>query len=400
MSERYRAAIYRVIPGMAATFLGVGLARFSYTALLPELIHQGWFNESEAAYLGAFNLIGYALGALMAVPLASRIGMMRVVVACAILVVASFVVCAWPVPFPLYLLSRFVSGACGAALMVLVPSISLMALQPEQRVRGAAFIFTGVGLGILLSATLVPLLSSVNLTLAWLGLALSGSGAVGLLWHYWPTSVAGPEPVSTSRKETNALAVLAVSVMFAYAMDAAGFIPHTLFWVDYLQRHVGVSVSASAVQWGLFGIGAMCGPFLVAWLGRGVSWHVLLVAGLTVKGLAVLIPVFTSHLFGLTLSSLLVGAMVPGMVAIVSGRMSELAGPEGHARLWGMATATFACVQGLAAAGFAWLYDSVEAGVEWMFPIGGAVLLLGAVAAECTYRMKPVDPSPALSHSE
>lgn len=367
---------------MAATFLGVGLARFSYTALLPELIHAGWFSESQAAYLGASNLLGYALGALLAAPLASRLGANKVVTACALIVVISFLLCAWPIWFELYLVARFLSGTCGAALMVLMPSMVLMALSPEERGKGAAVVFTGVGLGILLSATLVPLLSAVDLTLAWLGLAVSGVASLVIMKIGRPhLGQAQATSNQTTKANGSGLSIVAFSVMFAYAMDATGFVPHTLFWVDYLQRHVGVSITASAIQWGLFGIGALFGPFLVAWFRRSIGWHALLVAGLVVKGVAVFIPAFTNHIALLTVSSMLVGALVPGMVAIVSGRMSELAGPGRHAHLWGLATATFACVQGVAAAGFAWLYDNVPAGESWMYPISGFALLLGALIA-------------------
>ena len=39
--------------GMSATLVGIGLARFAYTPLIPALIDAGWFTESQAAYLGA-----------------------------------------------------------------------------------------------------------------------------------------------------------------------------------------------------------------------------------------------------------------------------------------------------------------------------------------------------------
>lgn len=384
-----RVAIAGVTSGMAATFIGVGMARFAYTAILPELIQQGWFSESEAAYLGAANLIGYALGALLAVPLARRLGMAGTVLGCGLLVVLSFLVCAWPIAFGPYLAARLVSGFCGAALMVLVPSSGLTALPPSQRAKGASMIFTGVGLGILISATVVPLLAIEGLTYAWLALAASGALALGVLRFNFVTLLGAPpsRPPSHGMNEPTAPSRwLIASIAAAYAMDAVGFVPHTLFWVDYLQRHLGSSVGASAAQWGLFGIGAMSGPFLIARLGHYFSWHNLLVGGLVIKGIAVLMPLASTSVVSLTLSSVLVGALVPGMVAIVSGRMGELASPASHACLWGLATATFACAQGLSATVFAWMYDNVEGGANLIFMVGGCALLGGALTAESIHR--------------
>lgn len=388
-----RAATAGIVSGLAATFLGVGLARFAYTALLPELILQSWFSETEAAYLGAANLLGYALGALMAVHLARSVGAFRFVLFCGLTVVLSFIACAWPIPFVPYLIARSVSGFCGAALMVLVPSAALAAVPPNHRAVGASLVFTGVGLGILISATAVPLLAVESLSFAWLVLAISGGFALFLIKrHFLSVPVPKPKTNQAVDQPSPPNKWLIISVATAYAMDAVGFVPHTLFWVDYLQRHLGLAVGVSAIQWGLFGIGAISGPFLIARLGRRLTWHNLLVGALAVKGIAVLLPLVGPHVLSLTLSSVIVGALVPGMVAIVSGRMTELASPSGHARLWGLATATFACAQGASAALFAWLYDDVQDGAHLIFMIGGAALLGGALLAEIVYRSKSAQP--------
>jgi hypothetical protein len=49
---------------LSANLVGIGIARFGYTPLIPALIAAGWFNPSAAVYLGAANLAGYLGGAL------------------------------------------------------------------------------------------------------------------------------------------------------------------------------------------------------------------------------------------------------------------------------------------------------------------------------------------------
>ena len=68
--------------GFLATLSGVGLARFAYTALMPQMVLAGWFTGEQVAYLGAANLLGYLIGALAAAPLADRLGAVRVLVLC------------------------------------------------------------------------------------------------------------------------------------------------------------------------------------------------------------------------------------------------------------------------------------------------------------------------------
>ena len=56
-------AIWRLLlPGLCASLIGIGLARFAYTPMLPALISGGWFNAGQAGYLGAANLAGYLIG--------------------------------------------------------------------------------------------------------------------------------------------------------------------------------------------------------------------------------------------------------------------------------------------------------------------------------------------------
>src|ERR1700738_324685 len=60
--------------GLCASLVGLGLARFAYTPLIPALITAKWFSPAEAVYLGAANLAGYLAGALIARELGKRGG--------------------------------------------------------------------------------------------------------------------------------------------------------------------------------------------------------------------------------------------------------------------------------------------------------------------------------------
>jgi hypothetical protein len=51
------------IAALCANLVGVSLGRFGYTPPIPALISAGWFQPSDAVYLGGANLAG-ALGVL------------------------------------------------------------------------------------------------------------------------------------------------------------------------------------------------------------------------------------------------------------------------------------------------------------------------------------------------
>src|SRR3954453_16740507 len=52
------------VAALSANLVGIGLARFGYTPLIPALITAGWFTPAAAASLAAANLAGYLAGCL------------------------------------------------------------------------------------------------------------------------------------------------------------------------------------------------------------------------------------------------------------------------------------------------------------------------------------------------
>src|SRR5436190_23800952 len=93
--------------GLCASLVGLGLARFAYTPLIPALIAAKWFSPAEAVYLGAANLAGYLAGALVARELGSRAGSVRALRAMMVLATLSVLACAVPISFVWFFGWRF-----------------------------------------------------------------------------------------------------------------------------------------------------------------------------------------------------------------------------------------------------------------------------------------------------
>lgn len=368
-----------LLTGMMATLAGIGLARLAYTPLLPALIQEGWFSAGQAAYLGAANLLGYLIGALVGHPLSERIPARAAIGLSFVAISLSFLFCAVPGSFGWFFVWRLMSGIAGAVLMVVGPSLALSALFPSRRTGVGALAFTGIGLGVLLSATVVPVLLEASLVATWL--ALGGlSVMVGIVCD---RSLVRLRSISTARhgahtsKQRPAGEILvALLVTAAYALDAVGYVPHTVFWVDYLIREQGMGARGASLQWAIFGVGAFCGPFVAGCAARRLGWHTGLSLAFLAKAAAVALPLLSVALISRSVSSFTVGAMIPAIVALTSGRLAELVDPAEHKRLWGRATAVFAAAQAAAGYGMSALYDAWGSYTP-LFAIGGFMLAGG-----------------------
>ena len=175
-----------ILAGLCANLVGVGLARFAYTPLIPALIAADWFSASAAVYLGAANLAGYLAGALSARPIALRTGATLALRGMMILAGMSFLACAFPLSFCWFLVWRFAAGISGGVLMALAAPAVLPQVPAPRRGLAGGSIFTGVGLGIAASGSLVPLLLHAGLAATWVGLGGLALLLTAVSWNGWP----------------------------------------------------------------------------------------------------------------------------------------------------------------------------------------------------------------------
>jgi predicted MFS family arabinose efflux permease len=363
---------HAILAGLCALLVGIGLARFAYTPLIPALIEAGWFTAAQAAYLGAANLAGYLAGALLGRRIAAASSTPLVLRAMMVLATATFFASAAPVSFAWFFVWRFASGFSGGVLMVLAAPTVLPHVPPARRGLAGGVIFTGVGLGIAASGTLAPLLLRFGLAETWCGLGGLALLLTALAWNGWPPDARLPEPDGLGPPRSGAALV---ALYVEYGLNAFGLVPHMVFLVVYVARGLGHGLGAGAYYWVLFGLGAVVGPVLTGHLADWIGFRWALRLSFAVQTIAVVLVVLPSGALGLAASSLVVGALVPGVVPLVLGRVHELVPPEQTRAAWSFATTAFAVGQATGAYGLSYVFTRTD-DYALLFVVGaGAVLL-------------------------
>ncbi|MBR0688835.1 YbfB/YjiJ family MFS transporter [Bradyrhizobium manausense] len=365
------------VAGLSASLVGLGLARFSYTPLIPALIAAKWFSASDVVYLGAANLAGYLAGALAARAVAARIGAVRALRAMMLLATLSFFASAAPVSFTWFFAWRFLSGLTGGIIMVLAASVILPHTSPARRGIVGGVIFAGVGLGVAASGTLVPLLLKEGLQQSWYGLGALSAVLTLASWWSWPAEAKTATAPSHHAKQHHT-PTAARALLIQYGLNAVALVPHMVFIVDFVARGLGQGIAAGSRYWVLYGLGAIVGPLITGHLGDRSGFGPALRAAFLIEAAAVLLPTVSTAPVSLIVSSVVVGGFTPGIVPLVLGRIHELVphSTEQQRATWSHATTSFALCQAAAAYGFSWMYAQTGGDHLVLFALGGAAVVL------------------------
>lgn len=382
MSDRAFPQInYLSLSGLAATLVGNGIGRFAYIALIPVIIQQAWFNRADAIWLGAATLLGYLLGAPL-VPVLSRRVPIKTLLRVGMLICSlSYLVCAWQGGgFYWFAWWRTLAGVCGAILMVLAPYLVLSSNATKFRGRIGGIVFSGVGFGIVISGTVIPVIVSWGLPTIWLVLGSICFALTVLTWNSWVLTLGTQERNETQRDEpvTTSVRWPMVLLLAAYALNAIGYLPHTLFWVDFVVIELHYSFAVGGIFWAVFGMGAALGPFLTGPIADRFGFPKTLFFAFLLKGIGVALPLFDTSAFALALSSFLVGLFTPSIAGAVSSYAMKVVGLVQHRKYWARLTFSFASTQALV--GFLMVFGiGSHESYRWLFIISATALLISAI---------------------
>jgi len=381
-----------------AAAVSLGLARFSYALLLPPMRADLGWSYLTAGAMNTVNAAGYLAGALLAPGWLRRFGARRALlaggVASALLLAAHGAVTSDAALYGLRALTGLASAAMfvsGGLLAARLSGRAPRAGVAPGRAPSAGLVlgiyYGGTGVGIVISALLVPPLSALAVHHAWqwawvaLGAAaLVATAITGLATR--ALDPAGTAAVASARFEWRRFACGLAS----YFMFGLGYIGYMTFVVTLL-REQRLSGAAITVFYALLGLAVIASSWI--WAGllqrqRGGGAMRLLNALLAV---ATVLPVLSAHPVAVFASGLLFGAVflsvVASTTALVRHNAPAAAWPAGIAAF----TIVFAAGQIVGPTLVGWVADGAG-GLRGGLAVSAGVLLLGALI---TWGQKPLD---------
>jgi predicted MFS family arabinose efflux permease len=368
--------------------VSLGVTRFAYGLLLPPMRADLQWSYTLAGAMNTANAMGYLLGALLTPALLRRWGAAHVLVAGAWLASVFMALTGFFTDAAPLLVQRLLAGMASALLFVAggLLAARLGAQMPARSGLLLGVYYGGTGLGIVLSAWLVPqLLARAGAQphgWAWAWWALALACALASVALAWPARVLGalqaPLPAGSQAQ-----------AVFRWRDFAPGLAGYTLFGVGYigymtfviaLLREQAIDGERITVFYASLGVAVVASSRIWASLldrYRG-GQPLALLNGLL--GLATCIPVVTDAWPLLLLSGLMFGAVFLSVVASTTALVRHNLPPGQWAAGISAFTTVFALGQIVGPSVVGWIADG-PGGLSRGLAFSAAALWLGALIA-------------------
>lgn len=377
MSEQ-RERIKVLGAGIFSLILVLGVARFSYTPLLPLMQAQAGLGVAEAGWLAAINYAGYLSGALIAslisdLALKDRLYRIGMVVA-----ILSTVVMGLTTDVTVWALSRFVAGLSSAAGMLLGTGLILNWLIRHHHRSELGIHFAGIGLGIAGCAAAVAVMSHwLDWRQQWFAFTAIGCLLLVPALRWLPPPDTSGVTKSGQKLEDNPPSPLFMRLfMAAYFCAGVGYVVSATFIVAIIERLPGLAGQGNLV---FLAIGIGAAPACINWdfIARRIGDLNALIAAAVLQIVGILLPVVVGGLVAAIFGALLFGGTFIGMVSLVL-TMAGRYYPTRPAKMMGKMTLSYGTAQILAPALTGWLatrFGSYDAGLY----LAAAVMVVGTL---------------------
>ncbi|WP_048437945.1 YbfB/YjiJ family MFS transporter [Caenimonas sp. SL110] len=381
--------------------VSLGITRFAYGLLLPPMRADLNWSYTLAGAMNTANAAGYLLGALITPALMRRLGPSRLLIAGAVLASAFMGLSGFFTDAAPLLLQRVLAGVASAFLFIAggLLAARMGAMQPSRSGFLLGIYYGGTGVGIVLSAVLVPVVLDAAQGRAhgwaWAWWLLSLACFIGSALLVWPAR-------ALARMESHARDGAAHTppshAPFSWRAFAPSLVGYTMFGVGYigymtfviaLLREQGVAASKITLFYALLGVAVMASSRIWAGLLDRYKGGQPLAVLNALLGVATILPAITSSWPLVLVSGLVFGGVFLSVVASTTALVRHNLAPSQWAAGISAFTIVFAAGQIVGPTIVGWIADG-PGGLARGLVFSACALWVGAALA---WRQRPLPSS-------
>ena len=307
--------------GVIAT---IGIARFCYTPMIPEMAEETGLSEAVAGYLAASNYAGYLSGALLISfirSLSLKARLFKIGLICAVITSALMGVTTNEL---LWYLLRYLSGLSSAAGMLLGAGLLMHWLIKHNHRAILGVFFSGLGIGIVITAITAQLIDNLlDWSMQWQVYAVITLCMIIPVFRWLP-DFSQEQPLSARCQQSNQLPSSFMPVLqLAYFCAGAGYVISATFLMA-----IAEGIPDLAGQGWLIWLvaGLACSPASALWdrtSHYAGQWLSLFIAYL-LNAVSILILILSQDLIAVMTSALIYGASFIGIVSMMLAMVGRL----------------------------------------------------------------------------
>ena len=294
-----------ILTGIAALTIAVGIGRFSYTPILPYMISELNLTTTEAGLIASSNYLGYLLGSLIPIFPQFPKNIRSIFIYSIFISIISLFAMGLTNTFEVFILIRFIHGIFSAFVLILGTSLIVSHIQKKGKIFLGTAHFSGVGLGMALSAIVVSYLGFLNFTWDELWFSI-GILAIMLSFQIIKFTPIQKAEVKYNLKSKNKTSLGFSLITISYGLYGFGYVAFGTF-ISTMSRLTPGLEKTEPYVWFVVGVTGIPSVFFWNWFGSKIGNDIGLFLANLILGLGVLFSVLINNEFGIFISCILFG---------------------------------------------------------------------------------------------
>ena len=294
-----------ILTGIAALTIAVGIGRFSYTPILPYMISELNLTTTEAGLIASSNYLGYLLGSLIPIFPQFPKNIRSIFIYSIFISIISLFAMGLTNTFEIFILIRFIHGVFSAFVLILGTSLIVSHVQKKGKIFLGTAHFSGVGLGMALSAIVVSYLGFLNFTWDELWFSI-GILAIMLSFQIIKFTPIQKAEVKYNLKSKNKTSLGFSLITISYGLYGFGYVAFGTF-ISTMSRLTPGLEKTEPYVWFVVGVTGIPSVFFWNWFGSKIGNDIGLFLANLILGLGVLFSVLINNEFGIFISCILFG---------------------------------------------------------------------------------------------
>ncbi|MDU0422283.1 YbfB/YjiJ family MFS transporter [Staphylococcus haemolyticus] len=320
-----KQAYKQLVLSMLALMIAMSISRFAYTPILPFMQQDTSMNNQNAGLLATFNYLGYLMGAIipMFITIKSKVFDLKLYV---MINVISVILMGFSEHFLIWSVLRIIAGITSGTIFVLASNVALEALRMANKQSISGILYSAVGIGIFSSSIFIFLYTQDQTWKAtWiiLGVVALMAGII-ILTSMKDNPSISKHSTSSNQKQGKALnRAFIIPFSIAYFFEGAGYIVTGTFLVALIKT-IPAYADYAALSWMFVGLGAMPATLIWSLFAEKIGYKKAIYSALILQIISVGLPIFSHHMLGLIIASMLFGATFLGLTTLFMSKSQEL----------------------------------------------------------------------------